>query len=52
MSFVELSPMANEQEIAEKTKEAVDPLTIAFGGYEVEIPFIQKLVSKLLQRRL
>jgi hypothetical protein len=52
VSFVDLSISANEQEIAEKTKEAIDPLTTAFGGYELHREFVQAQVIKLLQRRL
>jgi hypothetical protein len=37
---------------AAKTKEALNPLATAFGGYELGIGFTQSQVSKLLQRRL
>jgi len=49
-SFVELSGTANQQEIAEKTAEAINPLTSAFG-YELSINTIQAQVSRLLQRK-
>lgn len=52
LSFVDLSISASEQEITEKTKEAIDPLTTAFGGYELHRSFIQAQVTRLLQRKL
>ncbi len=52
LSFVDLTITANEQEITEKTKEALDPLTMAFGGYELHRAFVQDRVSRLLQRKL
>jgi hypothetical protein len=51
LSFVELSPAANQQEIAKKTAEAMNPLATAFG-YELGVGFIQTQVFKLLQRKL
>ena len=50
ISFVELSATANEQEIIEKTAEAINPLTSAFG-YELNMALIERLVSSLLQRK-
>ena len=50
ISFVELSATATEQEIIEKTTEAIKPLTSAFG-YELSSSLIQRLVSSLLQRK-
>jgi hypothetical protein len=52
LSFVDLTTTANEQEIAEKTKEALDSLTTAFGGYELHRAFVEGRVSRLLQRKL
>jgi hypothetical protein len=51
VSFVELSPTANQQEIAEKTAEVMNQLTTAFG-HQLGIGFIQAEVTKLLQRKL
>ena len=50
ISFVELSATATEQEIIEKTAEAINPLTSAFG-YELSTGLIQRRVSNLLQRK-
>ena len=41
----------SEQEIVDKTSEALEPLTTAFGGYELDRELIQQKVGWLLQRR-